>query len=467
MADVLGNLYSWSTTAGSNYPQGSTVIGTGWDDNLREIQKVVRYTHSRDTIASAATCDLGSKEAMSLDITGTTTITSLGTVSAGIRKWVTFQDTLTLTHNVTSLRLPSATSITTAYGDTACFESLGAGNWVCLGYSRYNGQQVSLNTTFGDGSVSAPSIAFTADTNTGIYRPAADSIAFATNGAQQVLVSPSSVTISTPAASGATGSISITAGASSADDGGSISITAGNGGSGSGDTGGSVTITSGTGLINGDISLNAGNDINLTSGLNGDVRISTGSYAGGSIGHVFIAGADGTTGLAGSKVDISSGGGAGGGGDIILNAGGGTTYSTTQGGNVSISGGIGGGNNYYGRVELADQAGLASFTVYGKDGHVEMSEELGTPTLTSGAGTGATISGNDNGFRIVLGVSPSTTIVVTFVKSWTNVPMPMVNYGDADIAVRALATTSTVTLYFASSPTQGKAVDVICFGWRT
>ena len=127
------------------------------------------------------------KRAMSLDITGTTTITSLGTVSAGIRKWVTFQDTLTLTHNVTSLRLPSATSITTAFGDTACFESLGSGNWVCLDYSRYNGQQVSLNTTFGDGSVSAPSIAFTADTNTGIYRPAADSIAFATNGAQQVL----------------------------------------------------------------------------------------------------------------------------------------------------------------------------------------------------------------------------------------------------------------------------------------
>lgn len=37
---------------------------------------------------------------------------------------------------------------------------------------------------FGDGTVGAPSISFSADTNTGLFRPAADVIAFATGGTE-------------------------------------------------------------------------------------------------------------------------------------------------------------------------------------------------------------------------------------------------------------------------------------------
>jgi hypothetical protein len=50
MADVSSNLYQWSTTAASNNPAGSTTIGTGLDDNLREIQAVVRTEYNKHVV---------------------------------------------------------------------------------------------------------------------------------------------------------------------------------------------------------------------------------------------------------------------------------------------------------------------------------------------------------------------------------------------------------------------------------
>lgn len=196
MADVLGHLWSWSTTAGANYPQGSTVVGTGWDDNLREIQKIVRYTQARDTIASAATCDIGAKDAMSLDVTGTTTITSLGTVDAGIRKWLTFSGVLTFTHNATSLIIPGGASVTTAAGDVACVESLGSGNWRCLSYNKANGNAVAVNTLLLDGSVSSPALAFASETGLGLYRISAGLMGFSQGGTRIFSYSSTGVQVS-------------------------------------------------------------------------------------------------------------------------------------------------------------------------------------------------------------------------------------------------------------------------------
>lgn len=136
MADVASTLPAWSTTEGSNQPQGSTSIGTGLDDNVRMCQKVVRgWLASKGAdIASAATTDLGAIEGFSHDITGTVTITSFGTISAGIHKVVKFEGALTLTHNATSLILPGGANITTADGDIAIFISEGSGNWRCVTY---------------------------------------------------------------------------------------------------------------------------------------------------------------------------------------------------------------------------------------------------------------------------------------------------------------------------------------------
>jgi hypothetical protein len=140
MANILTSLKNWSITEASNQPDSTdatTLVG-----DLRAIQAGVRYMRSQDTIASATTCDLGTKDAESLTISGTTTITGLGTVSAGIIKRVVFSGALLLTYNATSLILPSNANITTVAGDTAEFESLGSGNWRCNWYQRDSGHSV-------------------------------------------------------------------------------------------------------------------------------------------------------------------------------------------------------------------------------------------------------------------------------------------------------------------------------------
>jgi len=140
MADVASALRSWSATPGSNLPAGTTSIGTGLDDNLREIQAVVRkyMASAGSNMASGATVDLSTADGFYINITGTTTITSLGTESAGIQYLLKFANILTLTHNATSLILPAGTSITTTAGDLALMISEGSGNWRCVHYSNVN-----------------------------------------------------------------------------------------------------------------------------------------------------------------------------------------------------------------------------------------------------------------------------------------------------------------------------------------
>lgn len=91
-------------------------------------------------IASAATTDIGAATGNLVHITGTTTITALGTVQAGTRRKVVFDGALLLTHHATSLILPTGANITTAAGDTAEFISEGSGNWRCTGYLRASGE---------------------------------------------------------------------------------------------------------------------------------------------------------------------------------------------------------------------------------------------------------------------------------------------------------------------------------------
>lgn len=196
-ADISSSLKDWSTTAASNAPSGSTAISTNLDDNLRELQKVVRAeVATNTTLASATTTDLGSVDAHTVNITGTTTITGLGTVSAGIRRKVWFSGALTLTHNGTSLILPTSANITTAAGDSAEFVSLGGGNWRCLWFQRADGNPLAVSQlTFADGSASSPAVRFTNDTDTGLYRVGANSVALgAGNAAGLLTVSSAAIT---------------------------------------------------------------------------------------------------------------------------------------------------------------------------------------------------------------------------------------------------------------------------------
>lgn len=110
---------------------------------------LVAGDYSVNPLASAATTDLASIASSRVSITGTTTITSLG-AGTNVLKFVTFAAALVLTHNATSLILPTAENITTAAGDSAIFSSDGSGNWTCLHYQRKNGKPVYGNTAFLD-----------------------------------------------------------------------------------------------------------------------------------------------------------------------------------------------------------------------------------------------------------------------------------------------------------------------------
>ncbi len=103
--------------------------------------RAVAMSGPTNSLASAATTDLGKAASNSVVITGTTTITAFGS-SASLANpiyFLKFSGAILLTYNGTSLILPGAQDITTAAGDTSEVEYLGTGNWIVRRYTPGNG----------------------------------------------------------------------------------------------------------------------------------------------------------------------------------------------------------------------------------------------------------------------------------------------------------------------------------------
>jgi hypothetical protein len=129
--------------AGSNIAENCAPSGI--NNAIRALAAIVKRAvgSQGSDIASASTTNIGAAgTALYAQVTGTTTITSFGTVAAGTLRIVEFTGALTLTHNATSLILPGSTNITTAAGDVAFMLSLGSGNWKCLTYQTQSGSVV-------------------------------------------------------------------------------------------------------------------------------------------------------------------------------------------------------------------------------------------------------------------------------------------------------------------------------------
>jgi hypothetical protein len=135
---VAGGVVAASITAtGTSFPEALTV---GKSLNLA----------ASVTVPSATTTDLGAAASNNIIISGVTTITSFGTVAAGVTRDVTFSGALVLTHNGTSLILPGGANITAVAGDTLSALSLGSGNWRVTRYDRGSGGPVGVLTSTND-----------------------------------------------------------------------------------------------------------------------------------------------------------------------------------------------------------------------------------------------------------------------------------------------------------------------------
>lgn len=90
-------------------------------------------------VASAATVDLTAPTGNFIHVTGTTTISAI-TVPSGAERNVVFDGALTLTHNASSLILPSGSNITTAAGDVMRVRGDGSGIARVVDYQRATGR---------------------------------------------------------------------------------------------------------------------------------------------------------------------------------------------------------------------------------------------------------------------------------------------------------------------------------------
>jgi len=435
-ADISQSLKDWSATPASNLPTGATAVGPNLDDNLRNLQAAVRADlGSRDTIASAATTDIGTKDAGGLDVTGTTTITSLGTLTAGLRKTLTFGGALTLTHNATSLILPGGTNITTAAGDNAEFVSLGSGNWRCLWYAKASGQQVAATYSFPDGTVGAPGASFGLDLDNGLYRIGANNWAMSVGGAKAVDLGTSLVL--SPSAGGSYSfgnALSLTAGA-----GGAINITAA---SNSGGTGSAINIIGGPaagGLAGGKVTIGGG-----IGGLGSDVDVKSGGATNSMSGNLRLFGAD-TTAAGTVNANTQS--------VYIFNGGSQPGYINNA--VVLLSA----------RIDTSLQKDIVQMS--GKTGVMEYLAAAGVPSVSAGAGTGASVTGTNYGCRVLFGTSAGTSFTITLANpaasTQPNIAACVLTFEGASNIACWIASISgrVITVSMASAPPSGAALHCI------
>ena len=102
-------------------------------------------------ISSATSLTLG-KDGNLFDVTGTTTITSIGTQGIGSLITLHFDGILTFTHHSTNLILPGAANITTAVGDIATLYEYASADWRCVNYTKASGLSVVAAADIGGGS---------------------------------------------------------------------------------------------------------------------------------------------------------------------------------------------------------------------------------------------------------------------------------------------------------------------------
>ena len=124
----------------SGVPLGVVPITLGGTGQITAVAGKDALTVQSSSIAAGSTIDLSAATGELVLITGSgSTVTSFGTVSAGALRSLRFGGSNTLTHNASSLILPTAANISATTNDRMDLRSLGSGNWICTQYTLADG----------------------------------------------------------------------------------------------------------------------------------------------------------------------------------------------------------------------------------------------------------------------------------------------------------------------------------------
>jgi hypothetical protein len=143
--DGYGGDFYWNATSSAADNNTTVLKPTSVTGAGRWLRLYTPPYGAQNTIASAATTDLGTLGSNIVQITGSGTITSLGASASTSRPlwFLNFNGAATLTYNAVSLILPGTQNILTAPGDSALAQYLGSGNWQILAYNRASTLQSS------------------------------------------------------------------------------------------------------------------------------------------------------------------------------------------------------------------------------------------------------------------------------------------------------------------------------------
>lgn len=150
--------------ADTTFVNGATLTDADWFNDVNRLHYTIFGDPADDAAArtgisawGAKGADVASASALTLltdgnyfDITGTTAITSIGTLGVGTVVKLHFDAALTLTHHATDLILPGAANITTAAGDEAEFVEYATGDWRCTNYSDASSRPFPYGTITND-----------------------------------------------------------------------------------------------------------------------------------------------------------------------------------------------------------------------------------------------------------------------------------------------------------------------------
>lgn len=171
----------------TNSPQGTESAKGVVDDYLRAHGAFIRQLNDElkgltVALPSASTVNIGFAKSVNIAITGIATVNAFDVAAEGTLRYVQFRGAMTLKHNAAVIALPGSADIVTTSGDNAVFKSLGGGKWECLLYQYKSGSlgkgggtitgDLSVNgqSLLKDGTAASPALAFTTDTDTGIFK---------------------------------------------------------------------------------------------------------------------------------------------------------------------------------------------------------------------------------------------------------------------------------------------------------